>query len=335
MTEAEVKGRLRRALDKVRHPRRSETVLEVRQSLPRSPQRANIPGAVAMFLMLLVLLMLFEPRVAGDYYAWQAARPAVANRPYLPRPLPKADLDAAGLATVTDLVATPDLSVTSAGYMLTLIGLYADSAETIAIFHEDPDGGFPEGSVSDGEGPLTSAGGLASAARGDWVVRTFSGPRPAQDGTSRLRIWIGDLWDLHRGVIRGKWIFDAAVDVQPGERLTQRPVASAHYGVTSVTVEMTPAVIHLQALVNAAPANFGMPLFRLVGVDGQVVGTLADIEGPASKPELLTGPSGAPTHVYELWRRSPGVGAYTLWVQGGESPLLTLQLPALVSEEQR
>jgi hypothetical protein len=245
------------------------------------------------------------------------------------RSLPPLDLTAAGLANVSELVTPLDVSATDGGRTITLIGAYADPARTVFIFREKPDIGLPMVDVNDDQGAInasSSSGAIhAPGFRGDYFVGLDAGPRAGADGLAHLTISIRGLriWSPYGGNATGSWAFSAAVQVQPATALAAPSrFRLGGWTVQIETLEVTPAVIHLQAVVNGASppdvigpgvmASF-LELLDAAGNQLKVVSSDAGI----TVPKQQVNPSNYHNaRVSYEWAR-PGPGTYRLRFQGG------------------
>jgi len=243
-------------------------------------------------------------------------------------PVPAQDLAVAGLTGVADLVTPLQIASTDDGRTITFIAAYADVARTVLIFRESPDMGLPSASVSDDQG-LINAGGSAGpvrspGVRGDYFVALDEGAHPGLDGLTHLFITVSHLtvWTPAGGVVEGNWAFTAALKVQPGQALAApMPFRLGAWMVTVETLEVTPDVVHLQAVVNgASPA----------ALEGPGKGPFVELVDPAGNPvRLLAGGAGITVPKQQVnpmnyqnsrtrneWLR-PADGAYTLRFLGG------------------
>jgi hypothetical protein len=245
-------------------------------------------------------------------------------------PLPALDLEVAGLTPVADLVTPFQLSSTDNGRTITLIAAYADTARTVFLFRESPDMGLPNVRVSDEQG-LISVGGSAGPIRspgfrGDYYVALDDPMHPGADGVAHLTVNISylQIWAPTGGLVEGNWAFSAALNVQPGHALaTPNPFRLGAWKVTVETLEITPDVVHLQAVVNGASP---------VALEGPGHGPFVELVDSAGNPvRRLVGGAGITVPKGQLnpvnyqnsrsrnaWLR-PAAGAYTLRFLGSGS----------------
>ena len=243
-------------------------------------------------------------------------------------PIPSLDLERAGLTPVADLVTPFQISSTDKGRSIMLIGAYADTARTVFVFRETPDMGLPNLRVSDEQG-LVSAGGSAGAVhapgfRGDYYVTLDQGVHAGPDGVAHLTLNIARLqiWTPAGGVVEGNWAFTVAVNVQPGHILAApNPFWLGRWKVTVETLEITPDVVHMEALVNGASP---------VALEGPGIPPFVELLDSAGNPlRVLVGGAGITVPKGQLnpinyqnsrsrnqWLR-PAAGTYRLRFQGG------------------
>jgi hypothetical protein len=244
--------------------------------------------------------------------------------------LPPLDLEAAGLTRVADLVTPFQLTSTDNGRRITLIAAYADAARMALLFREDPDMGVPNVSVNDEQGLInsgSSAGPVRTpGVRGDYYVALDAGPHAGADGLAHLTIRISGLsrWTPAGGAVNGSWAFDAALKVQSGQALAApNQFRLGAWTVTVETLELTPAVVHLQTLVNgASPVAIVGPgkgaFVELVDVAGNPVTVLADGAGITVPKGQLNPSNYQNSRTRDEWLR-PAAGTYRLRFQGGGS----------------
>lgn len=242
--------------------------------------------------------------------------------------LPAADLAAARLTDVAELVTPLELSSVDNGRTVTLIGAYADPARTVLIFRESPDMGLPSASVNDEVGQInasSSAGPVRSPGiRGDYYFALDGGPHPGVDGLAHLAITIShlDRWTPAGGIVNGNWAFTAALRVQSGQALpAPGQFRLGTWNVTVETLEVTPAVIHLQTVVNgASPEALVGPgkgaFVELVDGAGNPVRVLASGAGITVPKGQLNPINYQNSRTRDEWVR-PAAGTYKLRFQGG------------------
>lgn len=242
--------------------------------------------------------------------------------------LPAQDLAAAGLTNLAELVTPLELSSVDNGRTVTLIGAYADTARTVLIFRESPDMGVPSASVSDEVGQInasSSAGPVRSpGVRSDYYLALDGGAHPGVDGLAHLAITISHLnrWTPAGGIVSGSWAFNAALKVQPGQLLAApNRFRLGAWTVTVETLELTPAVVHLQTVVNgASPEALVGPgkgaFVELVDGAGNPVRDLAGGAGITVPKGQLNPVNYQNSRTLDEWVRPPA-GTYKLRFQGG------------------
>ena len=242
-------------------------------------------------------------------------------------PIPPLDLQVAGLTPVAELVTPLQISSTDTDRTIMLLGAYADTARTVFVFRETPDMGLPNVRVSDEQG-LVSAGGSAGPVhapgfRGDYYVTLDEGVHPGPDGVAHLTLNIAQLeiWSPAGGIVEGNWAFTVAVNVQPGQILTPpKPFWLGAWKVTVETLEITPDVVHLQALVNGV-SNVALegpghgPFVELVDGAGNPVTRLVGGAGITVPKGQLNPINYQNSRSYNEWLR-PVAGTYRLRFQG-------------------
>jgi hypothetical protein len=246
------------------------------------------------------------------------------------RSVPAFDVTAAGLASVADLVTALDVSATDTGRTITLIGAYADPARTVLIFRERPDIGLPMVDVSDGQGPIDSGSSMRpihapGLQRGDYFVGLDGGPRAGADGLAHLTMTIRWLrvWSSQGGIVAGSWAFAADLKVQPSVPLAAPGrFKLGAWSVQIETLEVTPAVVHLQAVVNgASPVDVVGPGVRasfleLLDGAGSAVTVVSSGAGITVPKQQVNASNYRNARARYEWAR-PGPGEYRLHFQGG------------------
>jgi hypothetical protein len=244
--------------------------------------------------------------------------------------LPALDLEVAGLTRVADLVTPLQLSSTDKGRTITMIAAYADTARTVFLFRERPDLGLPNVWVSDERGQILSSSSAAPihapGFRGDYYLALDEGPRPGADGLAHLDVRISNLriWSPAGGVVEGNWAFTAALNVQPGQALAMpSPFRLGAWKVTVETLEITPDILHMQALINGA-SNVALegpghgPFVELVDTAGNPVRRLVGGAGITVPKGQLNPINYQNSRSYNQWLR-PADGIYTLRFLGSGS----------------
>jgi hypothetical protein len=258
------------------------------------------------------------------------------------QPVPALDLRAAGLSRVAPLVTPFEVRSEDGGRMITLIGAYADPALTVVFLRVTPDAGMPNLNVTDEQGSMDSTGYSTAGAPGDYVFVLDSGPRVGSDHTAYLT---ADVIGLSAPPVlarpprefKGRWTFTFALPVQPATALPhQSGFQLGSWMVTIEVLELTPAVVHLQALIDGGGVEeVGMGLDSTVSLldeSGKPVGIVGlGTATPISKEQLnpTTGPPNS-ARVNLLWLRPPAAVTYQLLFRGnGETHTIAITIPAL------
>jgi len=257
-------------------------------------------------------------------------------------PLPTQDLVAVGLTKVVDLVTFFEIPATDAGRTITLIAAYADAARTVLVFRESPDMGVPSVEVNDDQGWInssTSGGPIRGPGYGgDYYFALDDGPHPGADGLTHLRIGISglDRWTPAGGHVDGHWDFTIALKVAPGRTLAAP--AQFNMGAWTLkieTLELTPSVVHLQAVVSgAAPDDLSGPgvkysFLDLLDAGGHPVKVVAAGAGVTVPKQQLNASNYRNSRINYQWSR-PEAGTYRLRFQGGGGAFtLALSIPAM------
>ena len=199
--------------------------------------------------------------------------------------------------------------------------------------------GLPNVRVSDEQG-LVSAGGSAGPVhapgfRGDYYVTLDQGVHPGPDGVAHLTLDIAQLqiWTPAGGIVEGNWAFTVAVKVQPGQTLAvPNPFRLGRWKVTVETLEITPDVVHMEALVNGASP---------VALEGPGIPPFVELLDSAGNPlRVLVGGAGITVPKGQLnpinyqnsrsrnqWLR-PAAGTYRLRFQGSGG---RFEIPIVIS----
>ena len=131
-----------------------------------------------------------------------------------------------------------------------------------------------------------------------------------------------DRWTPAGGIVNGNWAFTAALRVQSGQALpAPGQFRLGTWNVTVETLEVTPAVIHLQTVVNgASPEALVGPgkgaFVELVDGAGNPVRVLASGAGITVPKGQLNPINYQNSRTRDEWVR-PAAGTYKLRFQGG------------------
>jgi hypothetical protein len=333
----EIRDRLQQAVGEARYPedlpRRVEPLLK--QPRDDRPLPRGL-GLVAALIAIAIVAVLFGPRLLSAR-PQSTAVPAMSPVPatvLVAGALPEQDLAAAHLSGLSALVTPLHLAAKSGNVDVALIGAYADGAQTVLFFRTSPDTGFPMASINDAYGFLNASSSGGRGVPGDYVFILDAGPRPGVDGTAHLKITVSNLRSSAPGEpqARGTWTFSPDVKVQPSQSLAAVPhrVSLGSWKMTLEVVEVTPSVVHLQALIDGASVdqlayNFATLLYPSGQAVQQVVGS-ASVTVPKQQ---LNGNAPKKTRVDDQWARPATPGAYQLQLQGnGTRATVKLDIPA-------
>jgi hypothetical protein len=244
-------------------------------------------------------------------------------RPELtPRPqLPAADLVAARLTNIAYLVMPLDLQAVDAGRIISLVGAYADTARTVLIFRGDATKARTSTvMVYDDQGMLDGSSSGVAGNPPDNVYVLDTGPHPRTDGVAHLKIEVTS-WQPAGNLPQGRWNFSVDVPVQPGKRLPAlAQFQLGRWKANIETLELTPTVVHLQAVINGASLlEIGLSTITLLDPAGQILGQGcgASITVPKTQISSPNSPLYHNARVYCEFDRPASGGAYQIRFQGG------------------
>jgi hypothetical protein len=302
----------------------------VKPTSTKARQPTVLPSAyltllVGTALYLVLLAVILGPQVMAE------------------QPLPTPDLRAAGLSSVPELVIPFQVSSEHGGRRITLIGAYADSARTVLFLRVKPDVGVPDNlTVSDGQGIMNAGGHTLSGAPGDYVYAVNSGPRTGADHIANLTAQVFELRPVALITapterLKGTWTLTFVLPVHQASPLaTESPFQLGAWKVTIEVLEVTPAVVHLQAVIDGANVEeIGQGLdsgISLLDKSGAPVSSVAaEVETTISKEDLnpATGPPNS-ARVKLQWLRPRSAGTYQLRFRGnGQTHTIAITIPAL------
>ena len=287
----------------------SGRVLGTRPS-PHQRRALRIAAAPVAVIVMVALVAYFVP----------AADTALADVPFA------GDLlRSAGLVGARDRITSVGSSATSSGYMLTLVGAYADSTRTVLLVRSNPPSlpAFPEHVwLTDQFGhSYQPSGGVTNMLSGDETMEF--GPLAWPDALTGARITlhinsleaIGPSPDFRSlGEVRGEWNLPATIGVDEASSLPLPAAAttgSIHYRFTSV--RYTPATIVLDMIVTGTTAQEmnaripdgkkGTPVFTM---------TVQEPNGEVTETWLMGRQEQQEVRVHYLFYRSGGPGEYVL-----------------------
>jgi hypothetical protein len=306
MNETQIRDHVREALGEPKYPSSLTSRAAARLKGPAPEQHPRAIGLVAAILALAVIAALIWPRVAGPHTTAPAA-PRATNpspSPDLFGWIPPGDFDAAGLSSATALVTPFHLEATNAQGRLTLIGAYADPARTVLLLRTTPDFRLPVGiSVSDEQGLINASSASGGGITGEYFYSVDAGPRTGADGLAHLIVTVPDF---------APKAFALALKVEPSTTLALVPSQFdlGAWKINIETAEVTPSVIHVQAVINGAFAAD----FRTSTV------TLSDPLGQTVNPSVYSASATTSykiTSVNAQWPRPDKAGVYRLQFSGG------------------
>ena len=294
---------------------------------PKPTLRRDI--ALAGALVLLVAAIAFGvTELRGRQLATHATPTIVSPSPTSlvtatpPPQVPAIDLDAAGLTS--NLVTPLNIQATDQGRAATLIGGYADPARIILIFHLDVTGyQRVDASFSDDQGLINaSSSGFRPLTTGDFIQGLDAGPHAGPDGSGHLTVTLTQ-WKPGNGPgqVLARWNFSVTLPIHPS---TPIPAPSqfqlGHWKANIETLELTPIVVHLQALINGASVmDIGLSTVTLVDANGDIIGQGcgASITVPKTQIDSPASPLYHNVRVYCEFPRPTKEGTYRLRFSGG------------------
>ena len=334
MNDTEIRERVREAVGEPGYPNDLPTRVEAQlKALRREPGHPRAMGLIAAILAIAVVAVLIAPRLLTHRTSLPQPAPAASPAPQKSF-LPAADLANAHLTAVASLVQPLHLQAQSGNQRIDLIGAYADAARTVLFFRVTPDSGLPLASINDAYGLLNASGSGSRGVPGDYVSILDAGPRPGIDGIARLKVSIIGVQPIGPGPsIQGHWTFSPDVYVRPSQPIGSYPIrfALGSWKVTLEVIELTPSVVHVQALIDGATVGDVeqkfMTLLDSSGHEVQQIGGAASVTVPKQQLNSATYRS---TRVNDQWERPAAAGKYRLRVEGNNAVhVVDLEIPAL------
>ena len=327
MNEAKIRERLHQAIGEANYPLALPNRVETRLGDPlpeRHPRAIALAAAIIALALVAALLgprlLTWHPSVpAGS--APPAATPLAQNQAAF---IPPGDFWAAGLTSASALVTPFQLKATSANHTLTLIGAYADPARTVLLFRTNPDFRLPiEISFSDDGGLINASSSSGSGLPGESYYSLDAGPRPGANGVANLTVTVrgfspSTLADGFQ-TTPGTWTFSLALKVQPSVAIAAVPgqFVLGTWKVTTEVAEVTPSVIHIQAVIDGASVGeVGSPV-TLLDPSGTPVGWVASSAGVTVPKGQLNSTNYKTTRINDQWLRPTAAGTYQLRFAGG------------------
>jgi hypothetical protein len=332
MNETEIREHLRDAIGESRYPGALASQVQGRLNEPEPERHSRAIAVVAAILTLAIVAVLLGPRlltsrsiVPGGLLPPAASPLPVSSPGGLYGHIPPGDFDAAGLSSASALVTPFQLSATNGDRKITLIGAYADPARTVLLFRTNPDFSTPMGiSISDDQGFINASSSGGGGLTGEYFYSLDGGPRPGSDGIAHLTVTIPGFSpngpaDGYQPA-PGNWAFLLALKVEPSVALAAVPAQFdlGSWKVTTEAAEVTPSVIHVQALINGASvsdvAHTTVVLLDSSGTPVNPVVTSAAVTVPKQQ---LNSTNDKITRVNVQWLRPATAGTYRLQFTGG------------------
>ena len=338
MNETEIRERLQEAVGESRYP--EDLPSRVQPLLKQAREDRPLPrglGLVAALIAIAIIAVLFGPRLLSarpQARAVPAMSPMPVITPAAGSAVPEQDLAAAQLSGLSTLVAPLHLTARSGNVDVVLIGAYADGARTVLFFRTSPDAGFPMPSINDAYGFLNSSSSSTMGVPGDYVFVLDAGPRPGADGIAHLKISVSNLQPSGPGgsQTRGTWTFSPDVKVQPSQSLGLVPhrLSLGSWKVTLEMVEVTPSVIHLQALIEGASVDqLEQNFVSLLDPSDKAVRQVTESASVTVPKQQLSANPPKKTRINDQWPRPATPGSYQLQFQGnGAHATVKLDIPA-------
>jgi len=323
MNDTEIRERLREAVGEAPYPQDLHSRVEAEIRAPRpKPTHPRAIGLIAAILAIAVVAALFAPRLLTLRTVVPQPRPA-ASPASQASSIPAADLAAAHLTAVASLVEPFHLIAQSGSQRIELIGAYADAARTVLFLRLTPDAGFPVASIDDAYGFLNASSSSSRGIAGDYVFILDAGPRPAIDGIAHLKVSIMGLQPNGPGAsIQGHWTFAPDVHVQASQPIGSYPIrfGLGSWKVTLEVMELTPSVVHVQALIDGATVgDLEQKFMTLVDSSGHEVRQIAGGASVTVPKQQLNSTTYKSTRVNDQWERPAAAGTYKLRVQGNNA----------------
>ncbi len=258
--------------------------------------------------------------------------------------LPIQDLQAASLAAVPALPTQFHIDATDQGRTITLTGAYADAARTVLFFHGTGGMRLDDVRVEDDAGLMDVGGsGGRHPAPGDSVITLDGVPSVGAGGLAHLHIEVRNAyaWPPPNGVLQsisGTWTYSIAFKVQPNvTRMAPAPFTLGRWKATIEVLEVTPSVIHLQAIIgggnNMEVMGPGIPMIAtLVDQSGVEIASITSGAGIAVPKTQVNAVTYQNSRIRFQWPRPPAAGTLQLHFQGGGgSYTIPVVIPALAA----
>src|SRR5882762_6228473 len=189
MNETQIRERVREALGEPKYPSSLASSAAARMKRPAAEQHPRAIGLIAALLALAVIAALLGPRLSGLNTPGPAGSPRAESPQSTTSQLVPGDYYAAGLETASALITPFQVTAQTGTHSITLIGAYADPAETVLFFVVNPAAEGPAAVfITDGQGMLNAGGGGGSGLPGRFFQTIQAGPRPGPDGLAHLTL---------------------------------------------------------------------------------------------------------------------------------------------------
>jgi len=323
MNDTEIRERVREAVGDAPYPPDlpSRVQAELRGPRPR-PTHPRAIGLIAAILAIAVVAALFAPRLLTQRTVVPQPQPAASPLTQTSA-VPAQDLLAAHLAAVASLVQPLHLQAQSGNQQIDLIAAYADAARTVLFFRMTPDAGLPIASIDDAYGFLNASSSGSRGVPGDYVFVLDAGPRPGIDGIAHLKVSITGAQPIGPGPsIQGHWTFAPDVHVQGSQPIGSYPLhfALGSWKVTLEVIELTPSVVHVQALIDGATVgDVEQKFMTLLDSSGHEVRQIAGGASVTVPKQQLNSSTYKSTRVNDQWERPAAAGKYKLRVEGNNA----------------
>ena len=320
MNDTEIRERLREAVGEAPYPHDLPSRVQAELGAPRPrPTHPRAIGLIAALLAIAVVAALFAPRLLTQPTVVPQPQPA-ASPVTQSSAVPAQDLVAAHLTAVASMVQPLHLRAQSGTQQINLIAAYADAARTVLFFRMTPDAGFPVASIDDAYGFLNASSSSSRGVPGDYVFVLDAGPRPGVDGIAHLKVSIIGVQPNGPGApIQGHWTFAPDVHVEASQPIGSYPIrfALGSWKVTLEVIELTPSVVHVQALIDGATVgDVEQKFMTLLDPSGHEVRQIAGGASVTVPKQQLNSTTYKSTRVNDQWERPAAAGKYQLRVEG-------------------
>ena len=329
MNETKIRERVRDAIGDASFPPHLSSRMQSRLNEPLPEQHPRAIALIAALLALAIVAALLGPRLLTlRTIVPGGSAPHAATPVPLPSPeiggifalIPPGDFDAAGLGSATALVTPFQLNAASGKRELSLIGAYADPARTVLLFRTNPDFNIPPTiSISDDQGSINASSSTGGGLTDEYFFSLDAGPRPGSDGIANLTVTVPGFSpngpaDGSQPAF-GSWAFTLALKVQPSVAIGAVPsqLDVSSWKITTEVAEVTPSVIHVQAVINGASvADINSTTVVLLDSSGTPVNPLVSTAAVTVPKDQLNSINDRITRVNVQWLRPAAGGAYQL-----------------------